>query len=389
MVDASGNYRNEASFTRKVPFLPLRAGQPLRLRSGQAVLVGLTERLLRSRCNRSMATAVWVCMKRRLAVWVVACLAVSPPSAYGGGPYYPENPNVTGDAVYVSAIGVSRYEREDLRPTWHALADLETFEPVVSAAAVLVGSTNGLYSLDLRTGKIQWHITSTQPMYSPVVADGVAYVGAADGRVRAVHVKTGRILWSRQFDGWIYPPAIVERMLILGGGGGRLHGVHADSGTVAWSKTLSQELVYRPVAAQNGRVVITTFSGDVIAVSVIDGKTIWKVTDPTPGFSPLVRDDHLYMGTFGGVLRARHVMDGRLLWTQQLEEKLPFVPRLQDGVVLIGSDQGRVAAFSAIAGKLLWQHEQPRALAANPVMVDGRIVAVSDSGQLVTLRQPH
>jgi outer membrane protein assembly factor BamB len=327
-------------------------------------------------------------MTNRLAVWVVACLAVLPPFAYGGGPYYPENPYVTRDAVYAASIGVSRYERKDLRPTWHALADLETFEPVVTEAAVLVGSTNGLYSLDPLSGKIQWHIASTQPTYSPAVSDGVAYVGAADGMVRAVHQETGRILWSRRFDGWIYPPAIVERILVLGGRDGRLYGVHARSGTLAWSKSLSQELVYRPVAAANGRVVITTFSGAVIAVSVIDGKTIWEVTDPTPGFSPLVLDDHLYMGTFGGILRARHMMDGRLLWTQRLEEKLPFVPRLKDGVVLIGSDQGRVAAFSADAGKLLWQHEQPRALAANPVIVDDRIVALSDRGQLVILRQP-
>jgi outer membrane protein assembly factor BamB len=332
-------------------------------------------------------------MTNRLVVRIVACLSVLPTFVfgggpyypYGGGPYYPENPSVTRDAIYTASIGVSRYERKDLHHTWHALADLETFEPVVTKTAVLVGSTNGLYALDPLTGKTQWHIGSTQPMYSPAVSDGTAYVGAADGMVRAVHLKTGMIVWRRQFDGWIYPPAIVEGLLVLGGSDGRLHGVDAGSGTLVWSRSVSQELVYRPVAAPNGRVIVTTFSGEVIAVSVSDGKTIWKVRDSTPGFSPLVRDKRLYMGTFGGALRVRDVMNGRLIWTRFLDEKLPFVPQLNDGVVLIGSDQGRVAAFSADAGELLWRQEQPRALAANPVMVDGRIVAFSEDGQLVNL----
>ncbi len=328
-------------------------------------------------------------MTNRLATRVFACLSILPPFAYGGTTSYPENPHVTRDAIYTASVGVSRYERTDLQRTWHALPDLQTFEPVVTEAAVLVGSTNGLYSLAPLTGKIQWHIAAAKPVYSPAVSDGVAYVGAADGTVRAVYVNTGRILWKRQFAGWIYPPAIVEGVVVFGGGDGQLHGVHAGSGILAWSKPLSQELVYRPVAAPGGRVIITTFTGDVIAIAATDGKTIWKVTDPTPGFSPLVRDDHLYMGTFGGVLRARNVTDGRLLWTQRLEEKLPFMPHYEDGVLLIGSDQGGVATFSADVGNPLWRREHRYALTTNPVLIDRRIVAVSENGQLVTLRQPQ
>jgi len=203
-------------------------------------------------------------MANRSAILVAACLTALLPHASGGGPLYPENPSVTRDVVYTASIGVSRYERKDLQRTWHALPELQTFEPVVTGAAVVFGSTNGLYSLDRHSGKIQWHIASTKPMYSPSVSDGVAYVGAADGIVRAVHLNTGSILWSQQFDGWIYPPAVVEGILVLGGGDGRLHGVHAGSGTRAWSKILSQELVYRPVAAANGRVFLRRRSGQAL-----------------------------------------------------------------------------------------------------------------------------
>ncbi len=298
---------------------------------------------------------------------------------------YPENPYVTRDAIFAATIGVSRYERESLQRTWHALPGAQTFEPVVTEKTVLVGSTDGLYSLELQSGRIQWRVGSAVPIYSPVVYDDTAYVGAADGVARAVKLDSGRIVWSRRFDGWIYPPAVVDGLLVFGGSNGRLYGVHRTTGAVAWTKPLNQELVYRPVPIPDRAVVITTFSGDVIAVSATDGATVWEVRDPTPGFSPVVDGDRVYMGTFGGALRVRHAVDGRLIWVRRFEEKLPFVPRLQNRTVLIGSEQGHVAAFSTLTGRLLWRREHPVALGANPVMIDGRIVALTAKGELVAI----
>ncbi|MFQ5935415.1 MAG: hypothetical protein ACE5LB_03295, partial [Acidiferrobacterales bacterium] len=60
---------------------------------------------------------------------------------------YPANPAVVAQAVYVSSQGVTRLQRETLRPVWRALSGVETLAPVVTPSAVLVASTRGLYAL--------------------------------------------------------------------------------------------------------------------------------------------------------------------------------------------------------------------------------------------------
>ena len=91
---------------------------------------------------------------RALIILGFGFLAVATPAK--GDVIYPENPFVTGDAIFVTGVGLSRFNRDfrvsPYTGTWVVLPGLLTFEPVVAAQVVLVGSSNGLYAIDRETG---------------------------------------------------------------------------------------------------------------------------------------------------------------------------------------------------------------------------------------------
>lgn len=67
------------------------------------------------------------------------------------------------------------------------------------AQHVLVTSSanDRLIALSPTTGAIQWQYVAQGPIrYAPSIVDGIAYLGADDGKVRAVDLSTGTELWS-------------------------------------------------------------------------------------------------------------------------------------------------------------------------------------------------
>jgi outer membrane protein assembly factor BamB len=70
--------------------------------------------------------------------------------------------------------------------------------PVVSNGVVYVGSDDaGLYALNATTGVVIWKtITGAAVRSSPAVASGVVYVGSDDKAVYALNAATGAVLWK-------------------------------------------------------------------------------------------------------------------------------------------------------------------------------------------------
>ena len=318
-----------------------------------------------------------------LAPLIAFIFALNVSVVYSAPRHYPLNPHVDSDAIYVSYNGLFRISRATMEVDWQKLTGVHTFEPVVSGDRVLVGSVRGIYALDRLSGDIAWHLSSRSPLFSPAVSEGIAFVGGQDGSLRALEVSTGRLVWERELDGWVYPPAILDERLVVGGNSGLVHGISTGSGETLWSVALTQELVYRPVEISPRQALVTTYGGDTIVVSAVDGSTIWETNDAGPSFPPALADGRIYTGAFDGTLRARHAGDGRPVWTLKLQGRLPFLPQVADGVIMIGSDHGRVAAINAATGELLWQRDARQAFIASPVVIDGKVTLFASGGAII------
>lgn len=305
---------------------------------------------------------------------LVAVSLLAPAGVSRAGVRYPENPYIYGNGIYVSEQGISRLDANTLKPVWQRLRGIATLEPVVTDRLLLVGSPNGLYALDRKSGLERWHIGAGLTVFSPVVSGNLAFVAARDGSLQAVEMETGSIRWRREFKGWVYPPAVIGGRLVVGGSAHVLTGLSVATGSILWEKTLEQEMVYRPQATPGSDVIITLFSGQILAINPEDGSTQWQVTDNAPSFPPVTGNGLLYFRTYDGKLKARCQIDGRLVWENTVGARLTSPPRISGSTVVIGNDQGKITAYDGKTGKQMWLLGSDAELIGSPVVINNRVV---------------
>jgi len=142
--------------------------------------------------------------------------------------------------------------------------------------------------------------------------------------------------------------------------------------------------VYRPVAAPGRRVVATLFSGEVLMIDASDGKIRWRVKGETPSFPPAISNGRLYFGTFDGRVQARALSNGHLIWEQQLNGRLHYLPHIINGIVLVGTNQAELAAYDATTGKRLWHHKDMNELITGPVVINNKVISFTEKKHVLS-----
>jgi outer membrane protein assembly factor BamB len=156
---------------------------------------------------------------------------------------------------------------------------------------------------------------------SPVVVDGVVYVGSWPPALHAVDAETGELVWDEPFatsSAVVNAPAVAGGRVFVttgGAGGADLHAVDAETGNEIWT---------------------TEGLGDVHLTA------------------PIVVDGIVYVGSDDGYLHAVDVADGDILWSYDAEAEIHSTPAYANGIVYFGSD-GSVHAIDALSGTLAWE----------------------------------
>ena len=291
---------------------------------------------------------------------------------------YPTNPALSETAIFIAHDGLSCFDRQSLKPCWHTLSGYSSDSPVATEQAILIGGSLGLHALHPDNGQVLWHLSTKARLFSPTVADGIAYVGGEDGSLRAVNVVSGQVLWQRNFAGWVYPPAIVAERLIIAGQELKLRALQRNTGALLWEIPLAQESVHYPVAIDNDTVVVTTFSADILALSVFDGSLRWQIKDSVANHSPLVIDEKLYFRTFAGPLKARSVIDGRLLWQNETHLSTRPLRKIDKALVAV-NENGQGLVLDVKTGSLIKHFPISGKTIATPLLIDQRVIFFTGS----------
>ena len=196
--------------------------------------------------------------------------------------------------------------------------------PVLAEGRVLVASQSAtLYAVDMNDGKWLGQYRRTPPAgfilrgaSTPVVRDGVVYLGFSDGHAAALDAKTGAALWDRvlstgtQFiDVSSTPGFDAAGHLIVASYKDGLFALDAKTGDTVW-QTSASGLAYVLV---RGRVVFAAGEDRVGAWSSDTGKNIWVTTLPDrAGQQPAFASGMLLVPT-GRALLFVDPVSGRIL----------------------------------------------------------------------------
>jgi hypothetical protein len=124
-----------------------------------------------------------------------------------------------------------------------------------------------------------------------------------------------------------------------------------------WYRDFHDEMIASRVEAivAEGKCFVGTFAGNLHALDVADGKTLWTFKAKGPiGHSPEYRDGRLYVGSDDGRLSCLKASDGGLVWTYEAGAGIWVAPLCDGERVYAGDRAGVFHAVDAKSGARAW-----------------------------------
>jgi outer membrane protein assembly factor BamB len=224
-------------------------------------------------------------------------------------------------------------------------------------------------------GKIVWR-QSLASESTPVVVRDIAYVGAWDHRVYALHVRTGKIIWSTETDGEIdSSPAYAGGLVFVANNAGSVYALDAKTGRVRWvghsfsSLFHGREYFYATPAVAYGRVYAPNTDGTVYVFGATTGHLLWaRHVGSYVYTAPAIWEKKVYVGTYDGLFYALDAATGDVRWVYDAPASVHGAPTVMDGLVYFSTcgTCGRngvrhskfgprgTFALNANTGKLVW-----------------------------------
>jgi outer membrane protein assembly factor BamB len=248
--------------------------------------------------------------------------------------------------------------------------------PVIANGIVYVGSEDScLYAIDQNSGKLKWKFNTKGNVYSSaIVFNNMVFFGSYDGYYYALNVKNGRVIWKFKTGG--------EKHIAAKG----LWTMKPDS---LYMDDLFDFFLSSPVIdSANGNVCFGSSDGNVYALNAKKGAVVWKVKTGGPiHAAPLLHKGVLYIGSWDFNIYAINAKDGSVKWKFKTNEHpvihvlegIQAAPIADDSLIYIGTRDAFFYALNANTGTLVWKFDAEQSWVMASANLQGNTVFFSTS----------
>lgn len=302
-------------------------------------------------------------------------------------------------------IAATRSAPYALRPPFRRLwtfndnPTLLEFPPAIGYGRLFLPTWDGRFlTLDARTGKVLWrHRSGRCGWGSPAIWRGLVvttYIGHAcaspipgtDGEVVAYAARTGAVRWRVHLGPCESSPLVVNGLVYVGDWHGRVYALNAWNGRPRW--------VFRAGGAVKGslsyagsKVFIGAYDGHVYALDGRTGREVWRGSaqnrlGPRGWFysSPSVAHGRVYIGSTDSKVYSFGAATGKLRWSYSTGGYVYASPAVWRDLVLVGSYDHVFYAFDAATGAVRWRFRANGPISGSASVVGG-IVYFSTFGR--------
>jgi outer membrane protein assembly factor BamB len=253
--------------------------------------------------------------------------------------------------------------------------------PIVQNGIVYIGSEDGyLYAIEEQSGKIHWKFKTGGAVHSsPAIFKNMVYIGSFDGYYYAIDTKTGHLKWKFKTGGenWFGE---------VGSLGMKPIDTYMDD---LWDFFLSSPVIN--VEEKNPSVYFGSSDGNVYALNALTGELKWKFkANGSIHSSPVLYKNSLYIGSWDANLYALDVQTGKERWRFETGRKSGFAGiqstvAVANDMVYFGARDPFFFAINAETGKLVWKYNAASSWIISSAVVVNNVVYVGTSDSYLLL----
>ena len=209
---------------------------------------------------------------------------------------------------------------------------------------------------------------------SPLFDKNVIYSADHRGLITAYALDSRDKIWETDIAFQVgSAPSLYNGRLLIGTSAGKLVALDAKNGEILWSTQLGSEVLAAPKVAK-GIIVVRCVNGYIYGLDEETGKQIWLHEQIIPALTlrgtsnPVIRDDIVLSAFDNGRLIANNLQTGQVLWqssiavprgTTDLERMVDADadPVVVENVVYAVAFQGRLVAMQLGSGRIIWSRD--------------------------------
>ncbi|MGN4989296.1 outer membrane protein assembly factor BamB [Aeromonas sp. 97A] len=254
-------------------------------------------------------------------------------------------------------------------------------------------SGDRLWSVDLADLPVNADKRSARLSGGLVSRYGKLFLGSENGGVYALNEENGEVLWQTNVPGEVVAsPAVEDGRVVVLTTSGRLIALDADEGKMQWSLSEEQPpLTLRSAGAPvitNGAVIYGRADGKVGIALLSNGQPVRqsKVADPRGATeldrmvdvdaSPLIAGDELYAIAYNGQLMARKLMTGDEVWKRKYSGYRDLA--MTGNAIVLTDSRSHLFAIDRRNGLELWSNTQLENRTVTAPVIFGDYVVVGD-----------
>ena len=275
-------------------------------------------------------------------------------------------------------------------------------QPVVAVGTVFAMDANGrVTAFDAQTGERQWRVVAASPDEDSyplggglAFANGRLFVSTGFGEVLSLDPTNGGLIWRAVVGGPVRAaPTVDSGRVFVVTVDNQLEVLDSETGLVLWTHTGILEtaglLGGASPAAGNGIVLVPYSSGEVFALRIDSGRTVWS--DSLTAIRrvgalasladirgmPVLDDDLAFVASHSGRMVAIDLRSGIRAWEQDIGSiQTPWVA---GDFVFVLTTNNEVVALTRRTGRIRWVQTLPRwrnpELRTGPIVWSGPLLA--------------
>jgi outer membrane protein assembly factor BamB len=258
------------------------------------------------------------------------------------------------------------------------------FPPVIAYSRLYLGTNHGRFvAVAPENGRIVWRREFGRCIAAAAAASHrvvyVSLMGASpcsantDGFLVALRAETGRELWRFRAGPIESSPLVSNGVVYVGSWDRHLYAIDAASGHASWAFATGDK-VKGGAALAYGTVYFGSYDGRLYALDARTGHLRWSADAGASIYAtPSIANGRVFVGTLGGAISAFDARTGRLLWKARTGSYVYSSAAVWRGSVYAGSYDHRLYALDAAAGRVLWSFAAPGPVSGTPTVVAGLV----------------